>query len=489
MGAMNLSSIFVGGVPADQRKYLRAVLEYFREKGYKKVHVPCTGQFTIVKCAIEAGYARENIYSSDVCLFSNVLGYLYSGQPLSELDFTIVDADLYEHYSKAETDIDRAAWIFMAMKMAQLRKDVYYERTYFLEIRRRMEHYHSKMVTMLKQYVDRYAGIHYEIKDVRDYFDKNFVQTLGDDTLVIMNPPAYSKGYTKMFIIDEYIKFQWPVEEFDFGKEWMNCYQWSANNTSLPYLWYTSQKVVKNLPEEHVIYAHENGKDNFSYFLVPNYDIVKDFKEGLYKVKFKNLSTSAQATQYKMYPKDRLLTLEDRITIRQISKETALYYRDLFAHRLGTTVAEVYFGVFVNDMLLSASGFNTSFLRRLQEKYIFENFCFSISHDVYENLNRLSMMCLVSGEFKKFLYKDTLRGSSYVQLLTFRTVCLTKYRKSKLNVNLLTLLSSERQENGTYKLVYEQPFYMDRTYQDCLRLYLEQDVRYKKGKEITNENE
>lgn len=484
-----MSSIFVGGVPADQRKYLRAVLEYFREKGYKKVHIPCTGQFTIVKCAIEAGYAKENIYSSDVCLFSNVLGYLYSGQPLSELDFVIVDEDLYEHYSKAETDIDRAAWIFLAMKMAQLRKDVYYERTYFLEIRKRMEHYHGKLATMLKQYVDRYAGIHYEIKDVRMYFDPNYVKTLGDDTLVIMNPPAYSKGYTKMFVIDEYIKFTWPVEEFDFGKEWMNCYQWSANNTKLPYLWYTSQKVVRHLPEEHVIYAHENGKDSFSYFLVPNYELVRGFKEGLYKVKFKNLSTSAQATQYKMYPKDRLLTLEDKITIRQISKETALYYRDLFAHRLGTTVAEVYFGVFVNDMLLSASGFNTSFLRRLQEKYIFENFCFSISHDVYENLNRLSMMCLVSGEFKRFLYKDTLRGSSYVQLLTFRTVCLTKYRKSKLNVNLLTLLSSERQENGTYKLVYEQPFYMDRTYQDCLRLYLEQDVRYKKGKEITNENE
>lgn len=488
--AMNLSSIFLGGVPSEQRKYLRAILEHYRSLGYKKVHIPCTGQFTIVKCAIEAGFEKHNIFSSDVCLFSTVLGYLYSGQPIDEIDLTIVDGELYDLYKQEETDVAKAAWLFLAMKMAQLRQDVYYERTFFNEINVRKKHYHEKMVTMLKQYVERYGGVQYEIKDVRDYFNKEYVQSLGDDTLVIMNPPAYTHGYTKMFIVDEYIKFQWPVEEFDFGKEWMNCYQWAANEVEVPYLWYTSQQVVKQLPEEHIVYAHEDGKDRFSYFLVPKYEQLKGFKEGLYKVKFKRMGTLEDATQYKLYPRDRDLNPEtDKITIRQITKETALYYRDLFAHRLGSTVAEVYFGVFVNEYLMSASGFNTSFLRRMQENYIFENFCFSISHDKYENLNRMAMMCLVSGEFKKFLYNDTLRGSSYVQLLTFRTVCLTKYRKSKLNVGLLTLLSSERQENNTYKLVYEQPFYLDRTYADCMRIYLEQDVRYKKNKNDKSDEE
>jgi hypothetical protein len=68
-----------------------------------------------------------------------------------------------------------------------------------------------------------------------------------------------------------------------------------------------------------------------------------------------------------------------------------------------------------------------------------------------------------------------------VDLQTFKTTCLTKYRKSKLNNNLLTLTGREKMENGTYKLTYEQPFYEDRDYKKCLELFLTKDVRIKKS--------
>lgn len=80
---MNLSSIFLGGVTGDHRKYLRALLEYYRERGCDRIFIPCTGQNTVVKTALDAGFLPEQIFSSDISLFSSMLGYLYSGQPIS----------------------------------------------------------------------------------------------------------------------------------------------------------------------------------------------------------------------------------------------------------------------------------------------------------------------------------------------------------------------------------------------------------------------
>lgn len=480
MGAVNLNSLFLGSVPAEQRKYIRALLEHYREMGYTKVHIPCAGQFTVVKCAIEAGYRKEDIYASDVCLFSNILGYLYSKKPIDSIDFELVEGNLIRAYKKASTDVEKSALLYLAIKKSQLKLDVDYEKGFYDELCARESHYLAKLRKNLADYVKYYEGINYEIKDVRDYFDLDKVDKLSKDTLLFMNPPEFSKGYQKMFQFDLYIKYTVPVEEFDFKVEWLRCYDFSKDCTKIPYLWYTSQSVAKKLPAVEVIGAKENGKDKFSYFITPKPELLKGFKEK-YAVMFKKQKGFKDVRPFEMYPKDRELTKEDIITIVPVDKDTALYYRDLFAHRLGATVAEVYFAVLVNEKLISTCGFNTSFLRRLQETYVFENFCFSIAHKKYENLNRLSMMCLCSGQFKKYLVNVVLKESSYVLLDTFRTVCLTD-RKSKLNNGLLTLISSEIvEENGMYKLTYEQPFYMDRDYKKCLELFLDNDVRFKKN--------
>jgi len=476
---MNLSSIFLGGIPSDQRKYLRTLFEYYRtEVGIKTVHIPCTGQNTIVKAALEAGFLPEQIFSSDISLFSSILGYYYTDQPIEELDFEVISPDFYDLYKSQEDDLGRVSVLMYIMKYCQLRQEVFYENTFRHEMLYAQEKYLDDIKQKLVKAKHSYEGVDYQIRDVRDYFNGQ-IKT-GKTDLILMNPPAFSRGYEKMFDFKDHIKYDIPVAEFDFNKEYFAMYAASHREES-PFLWYTSRDIMDRIHHSEIIYAKENGKDKYSYFMTPNPELLYDF-DGLYKVLYKT-NSSANAVKYKMYPKDRELTNEDKIQIKEVTKETALYYRDLFAHRLGATVAEIYFAIFVNGMLLSVSGFNTSFLRRLQESYIFENFCFSISHDKYENLNRLSMMCLISGDMYKYLEAKTLKNSAYVELKTFRTVCLTKYRKSKLNNGLLTLESKEKMPNGTYKLAYEHAFYMERTFSDCLRIFLDKDVRIKKSYE------
>lgn len=472
---MNLNSIFLGSVPADQRKYLLVFCQYMKEKGYKKVVIPCVGQFGAAKVAIEAGFAPENILCSDISLFSSLLGYYFMKQRIPpELEFMLVKDHHREMYQKLGSDEDRIALLMVLMKMAQLREGVYYEKTFLEELQVRMPYYMEQMRKRLSEIAPTYRGIRYEVKDLRHYF---YDYQWAEDEFMIMNPPAFTNGYTKMFNFARYIEYFPDVPEFNFNTEYMNMYVYSRT-MPIPVLWHTS-RGSNGFEKEGIIYGREYSIDKIGLWIINDPKYVADLDEKyVYVPKPKS---KERVENFQLFDADADITPDVKVTIQEINKETALYYRDLFAHRLGATVAEIYFGIFLDGRLLSVCGFNTSFLRRLQENYIFENFCFSISHNKYENLNRMSMMMLVSGSFYQHLIHKTLANSAYVELKTFRTVCLTKFRKSKLNVGLLTLLSSERQPNGTYKLIYEQPFYMDRTYKDCIQLYLEKDARYKKG--------
>lgn len=54
-----------------------------------RIVIPACGQFTIAKCALEAGYNADEIECSDISFFTSVLGYLHAGKPLSELPMTL----------------------------------------------------------------------------------------------------------------------------------------------------------------------------------------------------------------------------------------------------------------------------------------------------------------------------------------------------------------------------------------------------------------
>lgn len=469
---MNLNALFAGSIPADHRKYMRVLCKEMLAKGYTKIIIPCVGQFEAVKVAIEAGYEAKNIRCCDSSLFAGILGHVYSGKPIEYLDFRLAKQEDRDYYDKLKTEEDKAAFVLLLIKTAQLREFVYYERAFIEELAMNRDKYVQQLSQLLTAYKNNYAGINYEHADMRDYF----IEAQGENEWMVMNPPAYLSSYQKMFKFEKFIEYNNNIADFNGRTEWMKYYELSKSMPR-PVLW-LANKAKPELPAEDVIYAKEYGPENHSYWLFTQPELLEGF-EGRYLLIPKSKATDAVA-HYELLDSEHVLSKKDVIAMEPINKETALYYRDLFAHRLGSTVAELYFGIFLNGKLMSVCGFNTSFLRRLQETYIFENFCFSVAHNQYENLNRLSMMCLCSGDMWNYLMKNTLRNSSYVELKSFRTTCLTKYRKSKLNNNLLTLLSSERQENGTYKLMYEQAFYKERTFGDCLNLYIDKDIRIKK---------
>jgi len=78
----------------------------------------------------------------------------------------------------------------------------------------------------------------------------------------------------------------------------------------------------------------------------------------------------------KRYPiyEDEEITPDSRINFVAVDKHTALYYRDLFVHRLGTTAAERYFLMLIDGRAVTALGLHRRDLDRGITEYLGETF-------------------------------------------------------------------------------------------------------------------
>jgi aspartyl-tRNA synthetase len=112
---------------------------------------------------------------------------------------------------------------------------------------------------------------------------------------------------------------------------------------------------------------------------------------------------------HKIFPiySDEDITEDTEIEFVQVDKETALYYRDLFVHKLGTTLAEGYFLMLIDGKVNTTIGISMRDVFTLKSEYVGEVFGISRSSIKYKRLGKLFMMCLTSGDFKRFLKQGT----------------------------------------------------------------------------------
>mgnify|MGYP001587279932 FL=1 len=249
MAQIPLNKIFLGHTPIEQRKYITAVFKHLH-KTHTKLFIPAVGQFTLVKCAIEAGYKKENIYTSDISFFSSLLGFLFSGKPISDIHFEFdgeAKEEFKNEYEEITDETERVAFLMWLMKLAQMSK-VHYQRLMFEDLMENKKKHIADLMGQIIKLRDYFSGIHYEIKDLREEFiarDAN--------ALLVINPPVFKKGYTKMFDFKGFIKYESGVEEFDFKKEYLALYE-KSKNLSYPTIWYRFGEV-DNFNKNEVIFG------------------------------------------------------------------------------------------------------------------------------------------------------------------------------------------------------------------------------------------
>lgn len=457
----NPGKIFLGACPSGNRRFIRGALERLHKR-YPKLVVPAVGTFGIVKAALEAGYRPEDIEASDICVFSCVLGWLYSGQPLSTLEFELSES-WRQHYDVLTSEIERAAFLLWLMKLKQFRQDRYFEQQYAAELIGQSQRYRDGIAEELKEYAARYRGIRYGITDLRDVVR----QAEDPETLVVMDPPIYPKGYTKMFTTAPDLVFSPPVEEFDYPKELTRLYERSKEKPAL-FLWgiYTET----DLPRADCIFACELPKAKFTYWYCTKRADVEALGIGP-TVEYR--PRPKEPVPYEIVPYNMEVTAETKVGVREVDRDVALYYRDLFAHKLGATSGESFTAILLDGRVFGIVGWIWGDVLRGRDRHILEVFGFNAPLAGYPKANRLLMHLITCRDMRDHLLVARNKRNRTFSLDGVKTACLSKYRKVKTNNGILRLDKRERYKSNMYKLLYVTEWH-DRSFADCLRLYLEE---------------
>ena len=465
-----LGEIFQGVTPKPFRDYLVRLFRETREQ-YPKLYVPCAGRFTAAELAAYAGYDRANMVCSDISLFSSLLGYAIAGRPLSELGIEFHD-DFLDSELTPLLQTERAAGaICYALRWCQFGEGKYYEGLIKDQFVTERETHIDKFQADVDAMAERLAGAQYQVADMWDD-----IEAYRDDpeAVLFINPPGYAKGYTKMFDTGGRVKWRAPgAVEFDPRTDHRRMYEMVMDRPALVVM-YRYQAIEPDMVD-HAVFASEYTAERADYILVNR---ARECPIGFNRRKELQICPS----KYPLLPEGHEITEASRIDFVETKKQHALYYRDLFAHKLGVARSEGYFLALIDGYVFSVFGMMFGHVLRGVSDMVNESFGFSVPNERYRRLNKLLMMCLVSGSAQKFFRQCNKLEMSPYPINRFQTTCLSDVPELKINRGILKIVGRERMPNGTYKINYNADF-NDKDFSDVLATWLKRDggVRRKRN--------
>ena len=445
----NIGSLFLGIIPKEFREYVTRVLKNERS-GYLRLYDINAGAFSIASCAVQAGFEKSQIYCSDVSLYSSVIGYFLSNKNIADLEVRINDGN----HEGIVTDV---AEILLCIKYYAMGDNNFYAKQLKKEVKFNWAKYKEQIENQLKTLYEHLGGIHYECRDMMDVVD---MYKDDSDVIICADPPGNKQGYFKMFDTDGIVEWKEPkFEIFDPKNGKQELIQIAAESEAGFLI-----RNYKEIPVQKInkVIAIEAG-DSFDYYLYN-----REFGKTIYRRK----ETAVQPKKVALFSDEDRIRMDSKIWFEPITKEQALYYRDLFAHRLGVTRSELYVAMFIDGKMSSVCGIYLSDWCMKGANYIFESFGFSVRPKLYPRINKLHMMCLTSHEFRDFI-KAKYKAVQH-ELTTFRTVCLARHHEQKGNRGVLRLESREQMKNGMFKLKYVTEF-KDETWQDMKTKFLKKE--------------
>ncbi|MGA2078313.1 MAG: hypothetical protein ABSH52_32900 [Terriglobia bacterium] len=182
--------LFLGITPTGARNYVAEKVASLERPFFNA----CAGRFSVVEAAIKAGVPPQNVFASDIGLFSSIIGYLADpSKKLEDLGIRILDPSL--ELKGVNDPFHFAAHVMLILKLNQMKQTNLrglYRRE---ELLASWDRSRDAMRRQLETLVQNIAGIHYEIADIWDVVSR----VSQEDATFYASVPHYARGYTKMF--------------------------------------------------------------------------------------------------------------------------------------------------------------------------------------------------------------------------------------------------------------------------------------------------
>ena len=187
-GFMSPSILFLSTWDTPERGYLSALLPKLRAAGYKHYHEPAVGGFAMPLVALDAGYDPRSMTTSDVHLFTGILGTLLSGGDFEDLEVRYDDRPI--DFSECSTDVDKAALLLYTQYLAriQTKPEGEYWKGLCEDLERNSDYHKASFRDQLARMAGRIGGLAYRSESVWEHMDR-----IADDphAVIVSNPPTY----------------------------------------------------------------------------------------------------------------------------------------------------------------------------------------------------------------------------------------------------------------------------------------------------------
>lgn len=478
--AFNINKIFLGSI----HKESRTALSYYVRKHlteFGTVVLPMVGGYATAETIIKSGVNPKAVISSDISLYSTVLGYYYQDQSC---------ADLHVKFQRPELDgLDptRHEDVLFAIKYAQIcKKQNYYMQEMSRDLASRKDVYLNQIRQRLAKTKPIFKGSTYRVRDVfdeiKDYKDN-------PSAFLFINPPAYKGGYVRMFDFKDVLTWDEPkitqyepnmkqrlLSELKDAKATVIC----VNN--IPDIY--KKDALKGLELMSKLFVKQHTDSRYDYLLVNRQLKPED-------AYIKRPYDELRSLGIPIFHDSDYLNKFSKVSLLKVEDDVAGYYRNLFLHKLpAKTGGEQHFLMLIDGKIFAAIGIKLDKATKDNKTYVFEDYCIAVPSFKYLRMNRLAMRFVCSKSFRDAILKINhyYRNIDLVNLQGIKTTCLATHPEQRGNRGLLKLVDRKLLPDNTYYLQYYTDFY-DKDYKQMLLEWLNEEERLQRLKKQRNEED
>lgn len=438
--------LFVGPTSQSEREWMRRALGELRGR-YATYVEPCVGSFAMASAARLAGFSPSRMDTSDVTLFSSVMGYLYSGKPLGELEVQI-DGRHLELDGSPET---QAASILVQQQILRLEKQP--DVAYWNEIKIALIEDQGKHIALLAKTLAKgqraFEGVTYEAMDIHEHVGR---YRDDENCVIYCAPPSYRGGYEAFYNTAERLTWAEPVFPMFDPDEGVHELLWEMSDAKA-LLIVLEERPTGQASDEDPLYARQMGPGRCTYILSNRPDEIR-VVAGLSAVD--RTGWKAEPLNVKIIPTDHEITEKSKIEVATLKAENTLYYRDLWMHKIDYKPAHNEFGVFIDGYLAGIAGYDTravnmTFAEKWRDALIL-TYAVGGPHDRFKLTKLVTALSLS----KKVVHR-TVPPWAAVQTEQVMTTAFTSLPESKGLRGIMKLEEKKTDSKYGYRLTYAAP--------------------------------
>lgn len=449
--------LFAGNSSAPDRAFYRLVFSRLPRETYTRYVEVGVGSFAAALVAANAGIPPASMETSDVTLYTGIVGTYVSGGDLASLGMTLDGEpveipDLPPHEQAAHL-----LYVHWLARM-QAKPEVDYWTNLVTDMVEREAEHKARLAGSLQQIGDRLPGVSFTPKCMWDH-----IAEAEDDphAIIIAAPPTYKAGFEKFFDTGGRIEWAEPkYAVFDPDVDMQRLADHMRDKAAL--LMFLQEERSGIAAHEMPVFAHPLGDVARAFVISNRPDEIFKLTGGP-KVAL-GMSRSYAPTSLPIISPDHQVTAQSRIDLIPVKGGECDYYRDLWMHRLAAAPGSYNLLVAVDGQAAGVIGYGAETMTRpypgatKYTSHLLMRFAFGAPHHT-DRLTRLATMLALRRDTAKLVFT----GASEIILAASNglvTVEYTRHPEAKGLRGLMTLDSRAKHPDG-YKLSYSAPWSTD----------------------------